>query len=186
MWEPLRPRHQGGKGPPVMMSSMKYHLPRKQAEVLLGLAPPQLCNQLLLLPLVPLRWGLGPRHLKGKESALTLTGLVPAQRCTQTLECPGLCLPAPPHGWESPLIRPLSPAGLQHQALWVVLGLQLCSTLPLSLCPVLRPQLLVPPTLASVSWLPEPAASPALPPPASLRASFSCSASKNHERWCVC
>ena len=55
-----RPGAREGKGPTCDDVLNGTILPLVNRPVLLGLAPPQLCNQLLLLPLVPLRWGLGP------------------------------------------------------------------------------------------------------------------------------
>lgn len=49
-----------GKGPTCDDVLNGTILPLINRPVLFGLAPPQLCNQLLLLPLVPLGWGLGP------------------------------------------------------------------------------------------------------------------------------
>lgn len=51
---------QGGKGPTCDDVLNGTIFPLVHRPVLLGLAPPQLSNQLLLLPLVPLGWGLEP------------------------------------------------------------------------------------------------------------------------------
>lgn len=60
VWEPLSGQAPGRQRPTCDDVLNGTISPRKQAGAPLGLAPPQLCNQLLLLPLVPLRWGLGP------------------------------------------------------------------------------------------------------------------------------
>lgn len=46
-------------------------LPLVNRPVFLSLAPPQLCNQLLLLPFVPLGWSLRPDIRRGRKSSLT-------------------------------------------------------------------------------------------------------------------